>query len=159
LNSFFVKVALNINVNKNHVSIIKIEKNTISTNFAVNSLILQTLTHRLLKNVKSHILLEFNNIKAKKAHHIINTVNNHAHKNHIICPKEIFFFSLEDNCLSIFCTLIKTFSQASFGTIFVDTLYGFALIIFSPDHSCTLSITSTFSFVNSFIFISIFEYR
>jgi hypothetical protein len=81
LNSFLVSIALKVNVNKNRVSINMIIEKIPFTNLAVKSRILHTSTPRLLKNVRSDTVLEFNKTNVKKPHPIIKAANNAAPKN------------------------------------------------------------------------------
>ena len=78
--SFFVRIALNVNVNKNNVSIKMIIEKIPFTNLAVKSRILPTSTPRLLKNVRSETVLEFNNTNVKKPQPIMSAANNAAPK-------------------------------------------------------------------------------
>jgi len=80
LNSFFVRTALKVNVNKNKVSINIIIENIPLTSFAVKSRILQTSTPKLLKNVRSETVFELSNTKVKNPQPIINAANSAAHR-------------------------------------------------------------------------------
>jgi hypothetical protein len=86
-------MALNVNVNRNSVSIKMIIKKIPSTNFDVKSRILPTSTPKLLKNVKSDTVLELSSTKVKNPQPITSAANKAAHKNHNICMKETGFFS------------------------------------------------------------------
>jgi hypothetical protein len=80
LYSFLVSIALNVKVNRNNVSINIITENIVFTSLAVKSRILPTSTPRLLKNVRSETVLEFNNTKVKNPQPIIKAANNAAHR-------------------------------------------------------------------------------
>jgi hypothetical protein len=85
---------LNVNENRNNVSINIITKKILSTNFDVKSRILPTSTPKLLKNARSDTVLEFSSTKVKNPQPITSAANKAAPKNPNICIKEIGFFSI-----------------------------------------------------------------
>jgi hypothetical protein len=117
-----VSIALNVNVNRNSVSISIITKKIPSTNFDVKSRILPTSTPKLLKNVRSDTVLELSKTKVKNPQPIISAANKAAPKNPNICMKEtgifsIFFFSILSSC-----SFKKIFSQYHPGAVLDNTL-------------------------------------
>jgi len=117
-NSFFVRIVLNVNIKSRIVSIKIIEKNIPSTSFEVKSLMLPTSTHKLLKNVRSAILLEFKSTNVRKAAHTTKVQVRPAQRIQSICFNDICFFILSVFFLSPAASFKKSFSHNSVGIVF-----------------------------------------